>query len=92
MKAVIRTELYHEDLSQIETEIAKDNPIAAVDMWLHIDGQVDQLADRNFPRKIGRVQGTFELVVHPNYIVIFEQDASTVTVLNVNHARRQWPR
>ena len=51
-----------------------------------------RLADRNFPRKIGRVQGTFELVVHPNYIVIFEQDASTVTVLNVTHARRQWPR
>jgi len=92
MKNVIRTEPYHEDLEHIEAEVAKDNPSAAVDLWLHIDGQVDKLADPNFPRKAGRVQGTFELVAHPNYIVIFEEDANTVTTLNVNHARRQWPR
>ena len=92
MKTVIRTEPYQEDLEQIEAEIANDNPAAGVDMWLHIDGQVDQLSDPNFPRKVGRVEGTFELVAHPNYIVIMEEDATTVTVLNVNHARRQWPR
>jgi plasmid stabilization system protein ParE len=92
MKTVIRTEPYQEDLEHIEAEVAKDNPSAAVDLWLHIDGQVDKLADPNFPRKAGRVQGTFELVAHPNYIVILEQDAHTVTVLNVTHARRQWPR
>ena len=92
MKTVIRTEPYQEDLEQIEAEIARDNPAAGLDMWLHIDGQVDKLADPNFPRKIGRVKGTFELVAHPNYIVFIEEDEITVTVLNVNHARRQWPR
>jgi plasmid stabilization system protein ParE len=92
MKTVIRTEPYQEDLEQIEAEISKDNPAAGVDMWLRIDSQVDQLSDPNFPRKVGRIKGTFELVAHPNYIVILEDDATTVTVLNVNHARRQWPR
>ena len=92
MKTVIRTEPYQDDLEQIEVEIAKSNPAAGLDMWLHIDGQVDKLADPNFPRKIGRVKGTFELVAHPNYIVFIEEDETTVTVLNVNHTRRQWPR
>ena len=92
MKTVIRTEPYQDDLEQIEAEIAKSNPAAGLDMWLHIDGQVDKLADPNFPRKIGRVKGTFELVAHPNYIVFIEEDETSVTVLNVNHTRRQWPR
>ena len=92
MKKVIRTEPYQEDLEQIEVKIAKDNPGAALDMWLHIDGQVDKLSDPNFPRKPGRVSGTFELVVHANYIVIVEEDAKTVVVLNVIHARQKWPK
>jgi toxin ParE1/3/4 len=91
MKAVVRRKSYYDDLAAIEAEIAKDNPTAAVDLWLSIDDQVAKLADENFPRRPGRVKGTGELVVHPNYIVILEEDASTITVLNVVHARRQWP-
>lgn len=49
------------------------------------------MADPNFPRRPGRVAGTFELVAHPNYIVILEEDAATVTVLNVVHARKKYP-
>lgn len=92
MKAVVRTDSYQHDLDAIASEIAKDNAPAAVDMWLHIDDQVEQLADPNYPRKRGRVQGTLELVAHANYIVVLEEDANTVTVLHVVHARQQWPK
>lgn len=91
MKSVIRTQAYQGDLDEIETRIAKDNPGAGIDMWLHMDDQVALLADPNFPRKPGRVKGTFELVAHPNYIVILEENATTVIVLNVVHARQKWP-
>lgn len=91
MKRVVRTQSYQDDLEKVEASITEDNPAAGVDMWLHIDDQVTQLADPNFPRKPGRVKGTFELVAHANYIVILEEDAKTVTVLNVVHARQQWP-
>lgn len=91
MKRVVRTQSYQDDLEKVEARIAKDNPAAALDMWFHIDDQVAQLADPNFPRKAGRVKGTFELVAHANYIVILEEDAHTITVLNVVHARQQWP-
>ena len=91
MKRVVRTQSYQDDLEKVEARIAQDNPAAAVDMWFHIDDQVSQLADPNFPRKPGRVKGTFELVAHANYLVILQEDAKTVTVLNVVHARQQWP-
>jgi plasmid stabilization system protein ParE len=98
-KAVIRTQSYQEDLDAIEAYTAQDNPRAAADLWLDIDEQVDALADPKFPRRPGRVAGTaelvahpnYKLVAHPNYIVILEEDATTVTVLNVVHARRHYP-
>lgn len=91
MKRVVRTQTYQDDLDAIENHIAQDSLRAGADMWLHIDDQVAQLADPNFPRRPGRVAGTFELVAHPNYIVILEEDAATVTVLNVVHARKKYP-
>jgi len=91
MKAVVRTDSYQDDLAAIEAEIARDNPAAATDMWFHIDDQVGQLSDPSYPRKHGRVKGTFELVAHKNYIVVLEEDATTVTVLLVVHARQRFP-
>ena len=91
MKRVVRTTPYTVNLDAIAAEVATDNPIAAVDLWLTIDDQVEKLSDENFPRRRGRVKGTSELVAHPNYIVLLEEDAATVTVLNVIHSRRQWP-
>jgi len=91
-KHVARTVSYRADLDAIETYVAQDNPRAAAELWLLIDEQIDQLADPNFPRRKGRVPGTKELVAHENYIVILLEDANTVTVLNVVHARQQWPR
>jgi len=91
MKRLVRTQSYEADLEKVEARIAEDNLAAGVDMWFHIDDQVTQLSDSNFPRKQGRVKDTFELVAHANYIVILEEDAKKVTALNVVHARQQWP-
>lgn len=91
MKKVIRLQSYRQSLRKLAAIVAKDNPRAAAKLRINIDDQVTQLADPNFPRKIGRIKGTFELVAHPNYIVILEENAKTVTVLLVVHARQQWP-
>ncbi len=79
VKNVVRTQSYREDLEAIEAYIAQHSPQAATDMWFHIDDQVASLADSNFPRRPGRVAGTFELVAHENYIVILEETTATVT-------------
>jgi toxin ParE1/3/4 len=88
---VLRKPRYWESLQAIEDFVAKDNPIAAVDLWLTIDDQVSLLADPNFPRRRGRVAGTLELVAHPNYVVILVQAEDTVTAIDVLHVARRYP-
>ncbi|MFZ6734055.1 type II toxin-antitoxin system RelE/ParE family toxin [Undibacterium sp. Ji42W] len=39
----------------------------------------------------GRVAGTREVVVHPNYILVFRVTVSAVEILNVLHSRQQYP-
>lgn len=39
----------------------------------------------------GRVAGTRERVIHPNYVVVYDLTADCVRVLRRLHARRQWP-
>jgi toxin ParE1/3/4 len=88
---VLRSARYRASLDAIEDHIAQDNPLAATEMWLEIDSQVESLADPNFPRRLGRVAGTLELVAHENYIVILEQHGDTVTALDVLHVARMYP-
>lgn len=88
---VLRSLRYLTDLDAITRYIAAFDRKAAWTMRDRIDAQVSKLADPNHPRRIGRVPGTFELVAHRNYIVIFRQDVATVTILRVVHARRRHP-
>lgn len=88
---VLRTARYRASLDAIEAYIAQDNPLAATDIWLLIDEQVQSLADPNFPRRLGRVAGTLELVAHENYVVILQQLGDRVTALDVLHVARQYP-
>jgi toxin ParE1/3/4 len=88
---VLRAARYRASLDAIEAYIAQDNPLAASEMWLMIDEQVQSLSNPNFPRRLGRVAGTLELVAHENYVVILQQHGDTVTALDVLHAARQYP-
>ena len=45
-----------ESLQAIENYIARDNPSAAIELWLSIDDQVSRLTDPNFPRRRDREQ------------------------------------
>lgn len=88
---VLRKPRYWESLQAIEEFVAKDNPSAALDLWLTIDDQVAQLANPSFPRRRGRVPGTLELVAHPHYVVILVQTEDTVTAIEVLHVARKYP-
>lgn len=39
----------------------------------------------------GRVPGTREYVVHPNYIVVYQVGDEMIDILRVLHSRRQYP-
>jgi addiction module RelE/StbE family toxin len=71
--------------------IARDSPLAAIDLDEEIEDKVDMLLLHPKLFKVGRVAGTREMVVRPNFIVIYELHGTHVIVLNVIHASQQWP-
>lgn len=80
------------DLVAIVDYIADDNPEAAQALKEDIETKVSCLRDNPRLYRTGRVAGTREMVVRSNYIVVYAEDANTVTVLRVLHGAQLWPR
>ncbi len=79
------------DLVAIVDYISDDNPEAAQALKEDIETRVFRLRDNPRLYRAGRVTGTREMVVRSNYIVVYAEDADTVTVLRVLHAAQLWP-
>ena len=80
------------DLLSIVDYISDDNPEAAQALKDEIETRISRLPDHSQLYRVGRVDGTREMVVRQNYIVVYTEDARAVTELRVLHAARQWPR
>ena len=79
------------DLMAIVDYISDDNPDAALALMDEIQGKVEQLPAHPKRCRPGRVNGTRELVVRPNYIVVYAETPEVVTVLRVLHTAQMWP-
>ena len=79
------------DLMAIVDYISDENPDAAFALMEEIQGKVAQLPAHPKRCRPGRVEETRELVVRPNYIVVYAETATAVTVLRVLHAAQMWP-
>ena len=77
--------------SDIFDYISADDPLAA----LRIDELFVERAKNllEFPHigRLGLLPDTRELTVHPNYRLVYELIEDDVHILNVVHARRDWP-
>ena len=71
--------------------IAQDNPTAAIDLDLEFEAKAENARLRPKLYKAGRVKGTREIVVRPNYLMIYRVTGDVVEVLRVLHAAQQWP-
>ena len=71
--------------------IASDNPYAAKNMSIRIKDAVRGLLEFPYKGKIGRVNGTRELIVHSNYILIYELEKDVIKIIALLHAARQYP-
>ena len=81
------------NLEAIEAYIARDNPLAAIDVVLEILRQVEALKDHPGLGRPGRVEGTRELVISGlPYIVPYLVEGERIIVLRVLHAARKWPK
>lgn len=79
------------DLLAIVDYIADDNPDAAQALKDEIETRAARLPQNPRAYRVGRVEGTREMVVRPNYLVVYAEDARAVTILRVLHAAQQWP-
>lgn len=82
-----------DDLAGLVSYIADDNPEAAQELKDEIESKVSNLPEHPKLYKPSlRVKGMREMVVRSNYIVLYRETAQLVEVVNVLHARQQWPK
>ena len=79
------------DRDRIVDYIAQDNPVAATELGDAIDRRVAGLPEHPRLYRVGRVRGTREMVVHPNYVVVYRIARGEIEILRVLHSARQWP-
>lgn len=79
------------DRKRITQYIAQDNPRVAIDMGDMLIQKAEKLDQHPRLGRVGRVKGTRELVVYPNYILIYRIVAKVPEVLRVKHAAQKWP-
>ncbi len=84
-------ELARKDLLGIVDYISDDNPHAAQRVKDDIEMKAEKLPE--FPKmgRPGRVEGTREILVWSNYILVYQEDALAVRILRVLHAMQLWP-
>ena len=81
-----------EDREAIYAFIEADNQRAALALDTLISEKAERLLEQPGLGRPGRVRGTRELVLHPNYLLIYDQVEDRLRILRVLHAARQWPR
>ena len=71
--------------------IEQRNPIAAQSLYAAIVQSAESLPLMPYLYRPGRVLGTREIVVHPNYIVVYQVGDDVIDIQRVLHSRRQYP-
>ena len=71
--------------------IEQRNPAAAEDLHAAMVQSAENLPLMPYLFRPGRVHGTREHVVHPNYIMIYQVGDDVIDILRVLHSRQQYP-
>ncbi|EBK1959564.1 type II toxin-antitoxin system RelE/ParE family toxin [Salmonella enterica] len=80
------------DLGSITDYIGQFDVNAAERIWYRLRDSVLPLSEHPYLyRPSDRVPGLREIVAHPNYVVLYRVAATRIEVVNVVHARRQFP-
>ena len=88
---LVWTGLAARDRKAIREYVARDNASAALALDELLSEKAARLLDYPSLGRPGRVEGTRELVVHRNCILVYDMTAEMLRILRVLHAARQWP-
>lgn len=79
------------DLTDIITFVAGENPSAARRLKVRLEAAALPLTDHPYLYPGGRTPGTRELVAHPNYVIVYRVGSARIEIVNVLHARQEYP-
>ena len=79
------------DLVEIIDYIEQRNVVAAKSLLAAIVQSAENLPRMPYVFRLGRVVGTRKIVVHPNYIVVYQVGDEAIDVLRILHSRQQYP-
>ncbi|MBT0725988.1 type II toxin-antitoxin system RelE/ParE family toxin [Rosenbergiella australiborealis] len=71
--------------------IAEQNPFAAKSLLHRIEDSTLPATTNPYIFRPGRVPGTREIIAHPNYVVVYRVQAECIEILDVLHARQEYP-
>ena len=91
MQTIRWTEEATTDLVEILDYIEQRNANAAQNLQAAIVQSAENLPLMPYLFRPGRVPGTRELVVHPNYIVVYQVGSDMIDILRILHSRQQYP-
>jgi toxin ParE1/3/4 len=77
-------------LWEILDYIDERNPEAAQALQADIESLTSALPQHPYLYRLGRVERTREMVVHPNYLIVYRV-TDRIEILSVLHARREYP-
>ena len=72
------------------SEILEYNLVAASELYKNIEAAISALPQHPYLYRFGRVPGTREIVVHPNYLVVYRV-TNRIEIVTVLHARLEYP-
>ena len=79
------------DLVEIIDYIEQRNVAAARSLQAVVVQSAEKLPLMPYLFRPGRVAGTREHVVHPNYIVVYQVGNDVIDILRILHSRQQYP-
>ncbi|MDT3239625.1 type II toxin-antitoxin system RelE/ParE family toxin [Pseudomonas amygdali pv. morsprunorum] len=79
------------DLTAIITFIAGENPGAARRLKVRLENAPLSLSEHPYLYPVGLISGTREIVAHPNYVIVYRVTERRIEIVNVLHARQQYP-
>ena len=91
MPHVVWREKAREEARNIIDYISDRNPAAALRLAELFEHFAERLADHPYMHRPGRVFGTREAIISPNYVLVYRVSADVVEVLNVKHTRQHYP-
>ena len=92
MREVVWRADARDNLIEIIRFISSENIAAARRLQRQIQGAIHSASAHPCLYRIWRVSGTREIVVLPNYIVVYRFTTTQIEVVSVLHARQQYPR